>query len=77
MGFTCCAPCSNSADVTVLFYVSCIKEKYLQDVWPTIKSALREHGITCELNLVSICNLHAQPMAELADETVVPLAFDK
>lgn len=28
------------------------REKYLQDVWPTIKSALREHGIACELNLV-------------------------
>ncbi|KAH9618569.1 hypothetical protein KSS87_014557 [Heliosperma pusillum] len=28
------------------------KEKYLQDVWPTVKSALHEHGIKCELNLV-------------------------
>ncbi|KNA07686.1 hypothetical protein SOVF_169610 [Spinacia oleracea] len=28
------------------------REKYLQDVWPTVKAALREHGISCELNLV-------------------------
>ncbi|XP_074263528.1 KRR1 small subunit processome component [Silene latifolia] len=27
-------------------------EKYLQDVWPMVKSALREHGISCDLNLV-------------------------
>ncbi|KAK9743306.1 hypothetical protein RND81_03G230900 [Saponaria officinalis] len=27
-------------------------EKYLQDVWPTVKSALREHGVSCDLNLV-------------------------
>ncbi|KAL9230863.1 hypothetical protein vseg_006158 [Gypsophila vaccaria] len=28
------------------------KESYLQDVWPTVRAALREHGISCELNLV-------------------------
>ncbi|KAK9741310.1 hypothetical protein RND81_03G096900 [Saponaria officinalis] len=28
------------------------KETYLQDVWPTVRAALREHGIACELNLV-------------------------
>ncbi|KAL5572540.1 hypothetical protein UlMin_022137 [Ulmus minor] len=28
------------------------REKYLQDAWPKVKSALKEHGIACELNLV-------------------------
>lgn len=28
------------------------REKYLQEVWPTVKSALKEYGISCELNLV-------------------------
>ncbi|WCJ37011.1 KRR1 small subunit processome component [Euphorbia peplus] len=28
------------------------REKYLQDVWPLVRSALKEHGISCELNLV-------------------------
>ncbi|CAN1328118.1 KRR1 small subunit processome component homolog [Linum perenne] len=27
------------------------REKYLQDVWPTVKSALKEYGISGELNL--------------------------
>lgn len=29
-------------------------EKYLQECWPIVKGALKEHGIACELNLVSI-----------------------
>ena len=28
-------------------------EKYLQECWPIVKGALKEHGIACELNLVS------------------------
>ncbi|XP_023511730.1 KRR1 small subunit processome component homolog [Cucurbita pepo subsp. pepo] len=28
------------------------REKYLQDAWPVVKSALKEFGIACELNLV-------------------------
>ncbi|XP_050371907.1 KRR1 small subunit processome component homolog [Argentina anserina] len=28
------------------------REKYLQDAWPSVKSALKEYGVTCELNLV-------------------------
>ena len=28
-------------------------EKYLQEVWPSVKSALKEYGVSCELNLVS------------------------
>lgn len=28
------------------------REKYLQEVWPMVKSALKEYGIACELNLV-------------------------
>nr|XP_043629547.1 KRR1 small subunit processome component [Erigeron canadensis] len=28
------------------------REKYLQEAWPTVKSALKEHGIACELDLV-------------------------
>ncbi|CAL9084428.1 unnamed protein product [Musa textilis] len=28
------------------------REKYLQEVWPMVKSALKEHGVSCELNLV-------------------------
>ncbi|KAL6187927.1 hypothetical protein ACLB2K_039322 [Fragaria x ananassa] len=28
------------------------REKYLQDAWPAVKSALKEYGISCELNLV-------------------------
>lgn len=28
------------------------REKYLQDAWPVVKSALKEFGIACDLNLV-------------------------
>ncbi|XP_066309500.1 KRR1 small subunit processome component-like [Miscanthus floridulus] len=28
------------------------REKYLQETWPLVKGALKEHGISCELNLV-------------------------
>ncbi|KAJ9164435.1 hypothetical protein P3X46_024011 [Hevea brasiliensis] len=28
------------------------REKYLQEVWPMVKSALKEYGVACELNLV-------------------------
>ncbi|KAJ8616797.1 hypothetical protein MRB53_036169 [Persea americana] len=28
------------------------REKYLQDAWPIVKQALKEYGISCELNLV-------------------------
>ncbi|RCV27041.1 hypothetical protein SETIT_5G294100v2 [Setaria italica] len=28
------------------------REKYLQESWPIVKGALKEHGISCELNLV-------------------------
>lgn len=28
------------------------REKYLQECWPVVRSALKEYGITCELNLV-------------------------
>ncbi|KAF5735800.1 KRR1 small subunit processome component [Tripterygium wilfordii] len=28
------------------------REKYLQECWPMVKSALKEYGISCELNLV-------------------------
>ncbi|XP_043697726.1 KRR1 small subunit processome component [Telopea speciosissima] len=28
------------------------REKYLQEVWPIVKGALKGHGISCELNLV-------------------------
>lgn len=31
------------------------REKYLQECWPIVKGALKEHGITCELNLVEGC----------------------
>ncbi|KAI3450893.1 hypothetical protein Pfo_007558 [Paulownia fortunei] len=31
------------------------REKYLQDCWPIVKGALKEHGIVCELNLVEGC----------------------
>ncbi|KAG8387359.1 hypothetical protein BUALT_Bualt02G0013200 [Buddleja alternifolia] len=31
------------------------REKYLQDCWPIVKGALKEHGIACELNLVEGC----------------------
>lgn len=30
-----------------------VAEKYLQEAWPKVKAALKEYGITCELNLVS------------------------
>nr|CAB3474063.1 unnamed protein product [Digitaria exilis] len=30
----------------------CGAEKYLQESWPIVKGALKEHGISCELNLV-------------------------
>ncbi|EEF48808.1 KRR1 small subunit processome component [Ricinus communis] len=28
------------------------REKYLQEVWPMVKSAIKEYGVACELNLV-------------------------
>ncbi|KAJ9553850.1 hypothetical protein OSB04_017895 [Centaurea solstitialis] len=28
------------------------REKYLQEAWPIVKGALKEHGISCELDLV-------------------------
>ncbi|KAI9195570.1 hypothetical protein LWI28_016203 [Acer negundo] len=28
------------------------REKYLQEAWPMVKAALKESGVTCELNLV-------------------------
>ncbi|PIA25098.1 hypothetical protein AQUCO_12500010v1 [Aquilegia coerulea] len=28
------------------------REKYLQEVWPVVKSALKQYGVSCELNLV-------------------------
>ncbi|GAB2250711.1 hypothetical protein Droror1_Dr00016961 [Drosera rotundifolia] len=31
------------------------REKYLQEAWPIVRSALKEHGITGELNLVDGC----------------------
>ncbi|XP_028552533.1 KRR1 small subunit processome component isoform X2 [Dendrobium catenatum] len=31
---------------------SLFSEKYLQEAWPIVKRALKEHGIACELNLV-------------------------
>lgn len=27
-------------------------EKYLQEAWPVVKGALKEFGVSCELNLV-------------------------
>lgn len=43
-------------DTSDAFFYS---EKYLQECWPIVKGALKEHGIACELNLVShlICML--------------------
>jgi hypothetical protein len=29
------------------------REKYLRETWPVVTRALKEHGISCELNLVS------------------------
>ncbi|CAA0815507.1 RNA-binding KH domain-containing protein [Striga hermonthica] len=31
------------------------REKYLQECWPVVKGALKEHGVACELNLVEGC----------------------
>lgn len=31
------------------------REKYLQECWPIVKGALKEHGVACELNLVDGC----------------------
>lgn len=28
------------------------REKYLQDSWPRVESALKEYGVACKLNLV-------------------------
>lgn len=28
------------------------REKYLQEAWPIVKASLKEHGVSCELNLV-------------------------
>lgn len=30
------------------------REKYLQDSWPTIESALKQYGVACKLNLVKL-----------------------
>ena len=35
------------------FFYLFSSEKYLQEVWPSVKSALKEYGVSCELNLVS------------------------
>ena len=32
-----------------------VAERYLREVWPVITKALKEVGIKCELNLVSMC----------------------
>ncbi|KAL9248776.1 KRR1 small subunit processome component-like protein [Drosera capensis] len=44
---------SKSARFSTLFLQ--YREKYLQEAWPIAKSALKEHGITGELNLVDGC----------------------
>lgn len=39
--------------VLILFLsLSTLIEKYLQECWPIVKGALKEHGVACELNLV-------------------------
>lgn len=37
-------------------HLHCLAEKYLQEAWPIVKSALKEYGISCELNLVCVNN---------------------
>ena len=48
-------------------------EKYLREVWPAITRALKEHGIACELNLVSV--LHDKPFARKLDTSLVLVAL--
>ena len=35
-----------------LFTIPCHAEKYLREVWPAVTRCLKEHGLSCELNLV-------------------------
>ena len=35
-----------------MLFVGLGAEKYLQEAWPLVKGALKEYGISCELNLV-------------------------
>ena len=37
-----------------LFFLLLSLENYLQEVCPIVKSALKEYGISCELNLASL-----------------------
>ena len=41
-------------------------EKYLREVWPAITRALKEHGIACELNLVSAPRLKLMAKAPIS-----------
>ena len=43
------------ADFRFLVFQLPCAEKYSQEVWPTVKSSVKEYGISCELNLVSFC----------------------
>ena len=42
-----------------MLFVGLGAEKYLQEAWPLVKGALKEHGISCELNLVHCDELSA------------------
>ena len=35
-------------------------EAYLREVWPAVTSALKEHGVGCELNLVRAGHTHSK-----------------
>ena len=36
-----------------LLFFFYVPEKYLQEIWPNVKRALSDYGVSCELNLVS------------------------
>jgi len=43
-------PLLEESSFAVLF--PAYREKYLRDVWPQVTSALKEHGIACQLDLI-------------------------
>lgn len=49
------------------------REKYLQEAWPTVKSALKQYGIACELNLV---HTHSPSLILFSDfQILIPLSL--
>ena len=60
-------PCASGPPLPPL--TSWRAEKYLREVWPSVTSALKEHGVACELNLVRLRGQGAAADARAASLT--------